>query len=77
MLSDPLSALDAVTEDQVAASFTALRRQEGGATLVLTTSPQLLARCDQVVHIADDGTVRTASHTRLMNVPEYASAVSR
>ncbi|GLW90621.1 ABC transporter transmembrane domain-containing protein [Actinokineospora globicatena] len=77
VLRDPLFALDAVTEDHVAERFMALRRKEGSATLVLTTSPQLLSRCDQVVHVAEDGTARTADHARLMDVPEYASVVSR
>lgn len=48
VLRDPLTALDAVTEDRVAEGLRALR---GGTarTVVITTSAALLSRCDRVV----------------------------
>ncbi|MEY9912881.1 putative ABC transport system ATP-binding protein [Catenulispora sp. MAP12-49] len=77
VLSDPLTALDAVTEDQVAAGLTAARRAHGGATLVITTSPPLLSRCDHVLFIDAEGTVLDATHAELMAEPGYAAAVLR
>ncbi|WP_194924753.1 ABC transporter transmembrane domain-containing protein [Catenulispora pinisilvae] len=77
VLSDPLTALDAVTEDQVAARLLATRRAQGGATVVLTTSPPLLSRCDHVLYIDAQGTVLDATHAELMSEPGYAAAVLR
>ena len=77
VLSDPLTALDAVTEDQVAAGLTAAQRAHGGATLVITTSPPLLSRCDHVLFIDAEGTVLDAPHAELMAEPGYAAAVLR
>ena len=77
VLRDPLTALDAVTEDQVAERLTADRRAQGGSTLVITTSPPLLSRCDHVVYLDEQGTARTGTHTELMSEPGYAAVVLR
>ena len=77
VLTDPLTALDAVTEDTVAERLTTIRRAQGGATLLITTSPPLLSRCDHVLYIDTQGTAITATHADLMSEPGYAAAVLR
>jgi putative ABC transport system ATP-binding protein len=59
VLHDPTTAVDAVTEDRIAAGVRDGRR--GRTTIMLTTSPALLAAADRVV-LLDGGTV-TASGT--------------
>jgi putative ABC transport system ATP-binding protein len=49
VLHDPTTAVDAATEDQIADRVRNLRT--GWTTLVITTSPAWLARCDQVVYL--------------------------
>ncbi|WP_369055079.1 ABC transporter transmembrane domain-containing protein [Kineococcus terrestris] len=80
VLRDPTTALDALTEDAVARGLRALRHEDGrGArsTVVLTSSPLLLGRCDRVVLVAADGAVRSGTHARLLDEPAYAAAVQR
>ena len=49
VLHDPTTAIDAATEDRIA---TGLRRHRAGrSTLMITSSPALLARCDRVIMI--------------------------
>jgi putative ABC transport system ATP-binding protein len=59
VLHDPTTAVDAVTEDRIAAGVRDVRR--GRTTIMLTTSPALLAAADRVV-LLDGGTL-TASGT--------------
>lgn len=47
VLDEPTSAVDAVTEAQIAGALAA----HGGTTIVITTSPVLLAACDRVVEL--------------------------
>ncbi|MER8059769.1 MULTISPECIES: ABC transporter ATP-binding protein [unclassified Streptomyces] len=49
VLHDPTTAVDAATEDAVADRVRRVR--EHRTTLVITTSPAWLARCDRVVHV--------------------------
>lgn len=53
VLHEPTTAVDAATEDLVADRLRALRA--GRTTLLLTTSPALLARCDRVVVLEPGG----------------------
>jgi putative ABC transport system ATP-binding protein len=76
VLRDPLTALDAVTEDLVAERVRTLRRTSRGGTVLITTSPALLSRCDRVVLI-DDGRTVTATPAELADDPAYAEAVLR
>lgn len=76
VLRDPTTALDAVTEDRVAAGVRALRAGSG-TTVVVTSSPLLLSRCDRVVLLAADGRHATGTHADLLEDPEYAAAVTR
>jgi putative ABC transport system ATP-binding protein len=59
VLHDPTTAVDAVTEDRIAAGVRDVRR--GRTTIMLTTSPALLAAADRVVML--DGGTLTASGT--------------
>ncbi|MCI2239028.1 ABC transporter ATP-binding protein/permease [Paenibacillus sp. TRM 82003] len=86
VLRDPTTALDALTEDTVAAGLRDLRHGPGApggrTTVVLTTSPLLLARCDRVVLLtADDPRTGTrtlsGTHAELLAEPAYAAAVLR
>ncbi|MFJ6984521.1 MULTISPECIES: ABC transporter transmembrane domain-containing protein [unclassified Streptomyces] len=77
VLHDPLTAVDAVTEDEVAGRLFATRRAEGGVTVVVTSSPPLLARCDRVVFVGRDGVPVVAAHRALLDSPDYAEAVLR
>ncbi|PRY12470.1 ABC transporter transmembrane domain-containing protein [Kineococcus rhizosphaerae] len=80
VLRDPTTALDAVTEDRVAAGVRRLRAGVG-TTVLVTSSPLLLTRCDRVVLLTADGRHATGTHTELLDDPrfgaEYAAAVSR
>ncbi|UAJ77762.1 ABC transporter ATP-binding protein [Leifsonia sp. ZF2019] len=52
VLHDPTTAIDAVTEDVIAERVRALRA--GRTTIVLTSSPAVLSRCDVVVEFAPE-----------------------
>ena len=77
VLRDPLTALDSVTEDQVAERLTTARRVHGGSTLVITTSPPLLSRCDHVIYLDAQGIAHAGLHRDLINEPGYTAAVQR
>jgi putative ABC transport system ATP-binding protein len=76
VLRDPLTAVDAVTEDAVAEGLKALRHKDG-ATIVVTTSPPLLSRCDRVIFLDRDRSPVVATHAQLSADPAYAGAVLR
>jgi putative ABC transport system ATP-binding protein len=54
VLHDPTTAVDAATEAKIATGLRGIRR--GRSTLVLTTSPALLAASDRVI-VIEDGTI--------------------
>ncbi|WP_152471549.1 ABC transporter ATP-binding protein [Nocardiopsis gilva] len=74
VVHDPTTAVDAVTESRVASEIAEVRR--GRTTVLVTTSPALLAATDRVV-VIDGGTVTAAgTHTELLHTdPAYRSAV--
>ncbi|WP_426502114.1 ATP-binding cassette domain-containing protein [Dactylosporangium sp. McL0621] len=76
VLHDPTTAVDAVTEQSVALGVRALRKDL--TTLVVTSSPALLAVADRVV-VVDAGRVRAAgTHADLgATDADYAKAVLR
>ncbi|GAB6985571.1 ABC transporter transmembrane domain-containing protein [Nocardioides pyridinolyticus] len=76
VLHDPTTAVDAVTEQRIADRFGGVRRPDG-ATLVLTSSPALLARADRVVHVVGGRVVATGSHADLASGEAYRTAVLR
>ena len=76
VLRDPTSAVDAVTEDAIADG---LRRARDGSrrTLVMTSSPLLLARCDRVLFVDEAGAVRIGTHAELSAQDAYWATVLR
>ena len=80
VLIEPTSALDSHTEDLIARRLRDERR--GMTTVVVTASPLLLGRCDEVVLLeADEGgglreTAR-GSHRGLSALDAYAAVVER
>jgi ABC-type multidrug transport system fused ATPase/permease subunit len=76
ILIDPTSAVDAHTEARIAERLRLAR--SGRTTVVLTTSPLLLAATDEVAHLRDGRIVATGTHTELIDqVPSYRALVSR
>ncbi|BCB77226.1 ABC transporter ATP-binding protein [Phytohabitans flavus] len=74
VLHDPTTAVDAVTEARIAAGIREMRA--GRTTIVVTTSPALLAATDRVA-VLDGGTVTVVGrHTDLVAAdPTYRAAV--
>ncbi|MFJ8884587.1 ABC transporter ATP-binding protein [Streptomyces sp. NPDC102402] len=76
LLVEPTSALDAHTEATVAARVTQYR--QGLTTLVVSSSPLVLGRADEVVHLVDGKVRATGTHGELLaRQPEYAALVLR
>jgi len=75
VLHEPASALDAVTETAVADGLRALRR--GRTTVLVSTSPALLSRCDRVVFLIDGAVRAEGPHAELLDRPDYRAAVVR
>ncbi|GIF20574.1 putative ABC transport system ATP-binding protein [Actinoplanes tereljensis] len=63
VLHDPTTAVDAVTEHAIAGGIRGLR--EGHSTIVITSSPALLAAADRVVVIEDGTVVAEGAHADL------------
>ncbi|MFC4589121.1 ABC transporter ATP-binding protein [Sphaerisporangium corydalis] len=64
VVHDPTTAVDAVTEARIAAGIREIRR--GRTTILVTTSPSLLAMADRVVLLDQGRIVDTASHADLV-----------
>ena len=74
VLHDPTTAVDAATEAHIATGIRELRH--GRSTLVVTTSPALLAACDRVVHVVDGAVTTIGTHTELLGAdPAYREQV--
>ncbi|PWJ26652.1 putative ABC transport system ATP-binding protein [Branchiibius hedensis] len=74
VLHDPTTAVDSATEDHIADGVTRLRQHQ--LTVVITTSPAWLARCDRVVHLGAHD-CRIDRHESLLQTQDYALAVMR
>jgi putative ABC transport system ATP-binding protein len=74
VLHDPTTAVDTVTEARIADGLRELRA--GRTTVLVATSPTLLAVCDRVL-VIEDGAIRAAGrHTQLADSdPVYRSLV--
>ncbi|MQW75260.1 ATP-binding cassette domain-containing protein [Nocardioides sp. dk4132] len=80
VLHDPTTAVDAVTEARIADGLRALRHAPGApvrTTLVLTSSPALLAHADVVVHLRGGRVVARGTHRDLGADERYRAAVLR
>ncbi|WP_405180718.1 ABC transporter ATP-binding protein/permease [Nocardia sp. NBC_01377] len=76
LLVDPTSAVDAHTEALVAARIHAARSRR--TTVIATTSPTVLERCDMVVHLRDDAPAVVGTHRELIrDRPDYRALVLR
>ena len=73
VLHDPTTAIDAATEDRIAAGLN--RYRAGRSTLLVTSSPALLARCDRVVMITNGIVATEGRHADLVDDPAYRAAV--
>jgi putative ABC transport system ATP-binding protein len=73
VLHDPTTAVDAVTEAAVADGLRRIR--EGRTTIVVTTSPALLAVADRVVVLADGAVRADGTHRSLVEDDGYRTAV--
>ncbi len=73
VLHDPTTAIDAATEDRIADGVRRLRA--GLTTLVLSSSPALLARCDRVLLVEGGRVVGEGTHDRLLEDARYRDAV--
>ncbi|NMO55968.1 ABC transporter ATP-binding protein [Actinoplanes sp. TBRC 11911] len=80
VLQDPTTAVDAVTEHTIARGIRDLRHRPGSRlrTLLVTTSPALLAVTDRVVVLRGGIVVATGTHELLAATdPDYRAAVLR
>ncbi|MGG7570235.1 ABC transporter transmembrane domain-containing protein [Streptomyces sirii] len=76
VLDEPTSAVDAHTEARIADGLRKIRT--GRTTVVLTSSPLLLDRADQVVFLRDGTVVAEATHRELLHGhPAYRAVVTR
>ncbi|MCT1515217.1 ABC transporter transmembrane domain-containing protein [Dietzia cercidiphylli] len=79
VLHDPTSAVDAVTEWEIAQAVRRVRTSRPGqATLIVTSSPPFLATADRVVHLPRSGETHSGTHLELRETSaSYRSAVDR
>lgn len=74
VLHDPTTAVDAATEARIASRLRRVR--EGRTTIVLTSSPALLAISDRVIVIERGAVAATGSHSELLRrIDGYREAV--
>ncbi|MET9078295.1 ABC transporter ATP-binding protein [Streptomyces sp. NPDC004232] len=76
VLVEPTSAVDALTEAAVAERLQ--RARQGRTTVVMSTSPLLLDRADEVAFVVDGKVIATGTHRELATrTPQYAATVLR
>ena len=73
VLHDPTTAVDAATEHRIAERLRAVRASR--TTVLVTTSPALLAACDRVVLLRGGAVVADSRHEALSDDPAYRSSV--
>ncbi|QNN83514.1 ABC transporter ATP-binding protein [Brachybacterium sp. Z12] len=77
VLHDPTTAVDAVTEQNIAEALVAARRRTDRATLLVTRAPALLQAADRVVFMRGGEVLSEGVHTDLMGDEEYWEVVRR
>lgn len=76
VLDEPTSAVDSHTEARIARGLKEIRADR--TTVVFTSSPLLLDRCDLVVFIADGSVAATGTHHELLRADQrYRAVVTR
>jgi ABC-type multidrug transport system fused ATPase/permease subunit len=75
VLDEPTSAVDAHTEARIADRLREARR--GRTTVVMTSSPLVLDRADQVALLLDGRVVAVGTHRQLLDADAYRSVVLR
>jgi ABC-type multidrug transport system fused ATPase/permease subunit len=75
VLDEPTSAVDAHTEARIGERLRAARR--GRTTVLLTTSPLLLDRADEVALLVDGRVAAVGTHRDLLADPRYRAIVLR
>ncbi|MFC4942828.1 ABC transporter transmembrane domain-containing protein [Pseudonocardia sp. GCM10023141] len=73
VLQEPTTAIDAATEHRIAEGLAKLRA--GRTTVVLTSSPQLLAGCDRVLLMIDGAVAGSGTHAELVADERYREKV--
>ncbi|WP_246121742.1 ABC transporter ATP-binding protein [Pseudonocardia cypriaca] len=73
VLHDPTTAVDAATEHRIATGVSTLRA--GRTTVVVASSPALLARCHRVLLVDRGAVVASGSHAELVADARYRQAV--
>jgi putative ABC transport system ATP-binding protein len=73
VVHDPTTAVDAVTEVSLAAGIKGMR--SGLTTIVVATSPALLAAADRVVFLASGAVVSSGAHADLVADEDYRLVV--
>ena len=78
VLHDPTTAVDAVTEQAIADGLRRLRSARGRTTVVLTSSPALLAAADRVILIRDGRVQSQGTHGDMVDEhADYRDLVTR
>jgi putative ABC transport system ATP-binding protein len=78
VLHDPTTSVDAVTEQAIADGIRRLRVGGGRTTVILTSSPALLAAADRVVLITDGRVRGEGTHREMVSTySEYRERVQR
>ncbi|HEX7350341.1 ABC transporter ATP-binding protein [Brachybacterium sp.] len=77
VLHDPTTAVDAVTEQNIAEALIAARRRTDRATLLVTRAPALLQEADRVVFMQDGEVLAEGPHNELMGHEGYREVVRR
>ncbi|MDO5735082.1 MAG: ABC transporter ATP-binding protein [Propionibacteriaceae bacterium] len=75
ILVEPTSTVDALTEARIAVRLAEHRR--GRTTVVVTASPLLLRRCDDIAVLVDGVEVARGSHEALHDHPDYHRIIGR
>ncbi len=79
VLAEPTSAVDAMTEQRIADGVKAIRHPAGSdlTTVVITSSPAILAGADRVLMIRAGRVVAAGTHHELVQRADYQEAVLR
>ena len=75
VLVEPTSAVDSHTESRIAGRLTEAR--SGRTTVIVTSSPLMLDKCDEVVLVDENGEVARGPHHELLADARYHSVVHR